>query len=107
MWLTFARFSVCGWLLAGGFLHWDQTATETSDALSVEISAYMVLTKLSHNPTAEDLGYATRIVRWLTEQQNYYGGFSSTQVHPRLVLGTDIQRGWCGADIIVLFWILL
>ncbi|XP_070684724.1 alpha-2-macroglobulin-like [Pempheris klunzingeri] len=63
----------------GGFLHWSQTATETSASLSVEISSYVLLAKLSVSPTAEDLGYGTRIVRWLTTQQNYYGGFSSTQ----------------------------
>ncbi|XP_032365437.1 alpha-2-macroglobulin [Etheostoma spectabile] len=49
-------------------------------SLSVcEISSYVLLAKLSAFPTAEDLGYASRIVRWLTSQQNYYGGFSSTQ----------------------------
>ncbi|XP_076591398.1 alpha-2-macroglobulin-like [Chaetodon auriga] len=63
----------------GGFLHWSQTATHTSASLSVEISSYVLLAKLSASPTAEDLGYAARIVRWLTGQQNYYGGFSSTQ----------------------------
>uniref|UniRef100_A0A8P4GMY4 Alpha-2-macroglobulin n=1 Tax=Dicentrarchus labrax TaxID=13489 RepID=A0A8P4GMY4_DICLA len=63
----------------GGFLHWSQTATETSASLSVEISSYVLLAKLSASPTPEDLGYAARIVRWLTGQQNYYGGFSSTQ----------------------------
>ncbi|XP_075938143.1 alpha-2-macroglobulin-like [Anarhichas minor] len=63
----------------GGFLHWSQTSTETSASLSVEISSYVLLAKLGASPTAEDLGYATRIVRWLTTQQNYYGGFSSTQ----------------------------
>ncbi|XP_073343453.1 alpha-2-macroglobulin-P-like isoform X3 [Pagrus major] len=63
----------------GGFLHWSQTATETSNSLSVEISSYALMAKLSASPTAEDLGYATRIVRWLTGQQNQYGGFSSTQ----------------------------
>ncbi|KAK2912863.1 alpha-2-macroglobulin-like [Channa argus] len=63
----------------GGFLHWSQTATETSASLSVEISSYVLLAKLSASPTAEDLGYSSRIVRWLTGQQNYYGGFSSTQ----------------------------
>uniref|UniRef100_A0A8P4GCQ1 Alpha-2-macroglobulin n=1 Tax=Dicentrarchus labrax TaxID=13489 RepID=A0A8P4GCQ1_DICLA len=62
-----------------GFLHWSQTATETSASLSVEISSYVLLAKLSASPTPEDLGYAARIVRWLTGQQNYYGGFSSTQ----------------------------
>ncbi|XP_019950602.2 alpha-2-macroglobulin-like isoform X1 [Paralichthys olivaceus] len=63
----------------GGLLHWCQTATETSASLSVEISSYVMLAKLSALPTAEDLGYSSRIVRWLTGQQNYYGGFSSTQ----------------------------
>ncbi|KAK2846829.1 hypothetical protein Q5P01_009828 [Channa striata] len=72
-----ARASVS---VLGGFLHWSQTATETSASLSVEISSYVLLAKLSASPTAEDLGYSSRIVRWLTGQQNYYGGFSSTQV---------------------------
>uniref|UniRef100_A0A671V113 Alpha-2-macroglobulin domain-containing protein n=1 Tax=Sparus aurata TaxID=8175 RepID=A0A671V113_SPAAU len=52
---------------------------ETSASLSVEISSYVLLAKLSASPTAEDLAYANRIVRWLTGQQNQYGGFSSTQ----------------------------
>ncbi|MED6277588.1 hypothetical protein CHARACLAT_015032 [Characodon lateralis] len=64
----------------GSFIHWSQTATETSASLSVEISSYVLLAKLSTSHTAEDLGYASRIVRWLTTQQNHYGGFSSTQV---------------------------
>ncbi|XP_070762047.1 alpha-2-macroglobulin-like [Enoplosus armatus] len=63
----------------GGVLHWSQTATEESASLSVEISSYVLLAKLSGSPTAEDLDDATRIVRWLTGQQNHYGGFSSTQ----------------------------
>ncbi|CAN9511029.1 unnamed protein product [Ophioblennius macclurei] len=63
----------------GGFLHWSQKATETSASLSVEISSYVLLAKLSASPTAEDLGYTSSIVRWLTRQQNSYGGFSSTQ----------------------------
>uniref|UniRef100_A0A8C9XNQ4 Alpha-2-macroglobulin-like n=1 Tax=Sander lucioperca TaxID=283035 RepID=A0A8C9XNQ4_SANLU len=66
-------------VLQEGFLHWSQIATETSASLSVEISSYVLLAKLSASPTVEDLGYASRIVRWLTSQQNYYGGFSSTQ----------------------------
>lgn len=63
----------------GGFLYWSQTAVDTSASLSVEISSYVLLAKLSASPSAEDLGYASGIVRWLTKQQNYYGGFSSTQ----------------------------
>uniref|UniRef100_UPI0037E96FAE alpha-2-macroglobulin-like n=1 Tax=Semicossyphus pulcher TaxID=241346 RepID=UPI0037E96FAE len=63
----------------GGFLHWSQSASETSTSLSVEISSYVLLAKLGASPTAEDLGVSSRIIRWLTSQQNYYGGFSSTQ----------------------------
>ncbi|XP_030601189.1 alpha-2-macroglobulin-like isoform X2 [Archocentrus centrarchus] len=63
----------------GSFLYWSQTVTETSASLSVEISSYVLLAKLSASPTVEDLGYASGIIRWLTGQQNYYGGFSSTQ----------------------------
>ncbi|XP_042342008.1 LOW QUALITY PROTEIN: alpha-2-macroglobulin-like [Plectropomus leopardus] len=63
----------------GGLLHWSQTATGDVASLSVEISSYVMLAKLGASPTTEDLGYASRIVRWLTSQQNYYGGFSSTQ----------------------------
>uniref|UniRef100_A0A3Q1K6H0 Alpha-2-macroglobulin-like n=1 Tax=Anabas testudineus TaxID=64144 RepID=A0A3Q1K6H0_ANATE len=62
-----------------GLFHWSQTAAETSASLSVEISSYVLLAKLSTSPTAEELGYSSGIVRWLTGQQNYYGGFSSTQ----------------------------
>ncbi|CAJ1066029.1 Hypothetical predicted protein [Xyrichtys novacula] len=66
-------------LQKGGYLHWSQTATDTSSSLSVEISSYVLLAILSAPPSVEELGYSTRIVRWLTTQQNYYGGFSSTQ----------------------------
>uniref|UniRef100_A0A667YQD2 Alpha-macroglobulin receptor-binding domain-containing protein n=1 Tax=Myripristis murdjan TaxID=586833 RepID=A0A667YQD2_9TELE len=66
----------------GGFIFWTQKATETqtSDSLSVEISAYVLLAKLSASSTSrEELGSASGIVRWLASQQNSYGGFSSTQ----------------------------
>ncbi|XP_055082249.1 alpha-2-macroglobulin-like protein 1 isoform X1 [Periophthalmus magnuspinnatus] len=63
----------------GGFLHWSQKSDETSASLSVEISSYVLLAKLSWAPNKQDLGYASPIVRWLTKQQNYYGGYSSTQ----------------------------
>uniref|UniRef100_A0AAQ6ILG4 Uncharacterized protein n=1 Tax=Anabas testudineus TaxID=64144 RepID=A0AAQ6ILG4_ANATE len=63
----------------GGLFHWSQTAAETSASLSVEISSYVLLAKLSASPTGEELIYSSRIVKWLTGQQNYYGGFSSTQ----------------------------
>ncbi|CAL8372004.1 unnamed protein product, partial [Gadus morhua 'NCC'] len=62
----------------GGNLYWSQRS-EKSMSLSVEISSYVLLATLSATPTTADLGYASRIVRWLTSQQNSYGGFSSTQ----------------------------
>ncbi|XP_077468386.1 alpha-2-macroglobulin-like [Stigmatopora argus] len=62
-----------------GFIHWSQKSTDTSQSLSVEITSYVLLAKLGSSPTVEDLGYASGIVRWLTSQQNYYGGFASTQ----------------------------
>ncbi|XP_071760183.2 murinoglobulin-2-like [Centroberyx gerrardi] len=55
----------------------------TTALLEMNMSASLVLpeglAKLSASPTTEDLGYASRIVRWLASQQNSYGGFSSTQ----------------------------
>nr|XP_014347018.1 PREDICTED: complement C4-like [Latimeria chalumnae] len=46
-----------------------------SSAISVETTAYGLLHALLKN----DISYANPIVRWLTEQQNYGGGFYSTQ----------------------------
>uniref|UniRef100_A0A673Y2F1 Alpha-2-macroglobulin-like n=1 Tax=Salmo trutta TaxID=8032 RepID=A0A673Y2F1_SALTR len=67
-------------LQEGALLHWTQTSSETSASLAVEISSYVLLASLSASPlSATDLGYASRIVRWLVRQQNAYGGFSSTQ----------------------------
>lgn len=71
-------------LSAGSFLHWDRRESKDAESVSVEIAAYVILAKLSAAPSDKDIGYATRIVRWLTGQQNYYGGFSSTQVQPKL-----------------------
>ncbi|XP_034557112.1 alpha-2-macroglobulin-like isoform X3 [Notolabrus celidotus] len=66
-------------LKQGDFIHWSQTGTDSSSSLCVEISSYVLLSVLSVSPSAEELGFASSIVRWLTTQQNYYGGFSSTQ----------------------------
>ncbi|KAI5098854.1 alpha-2-macroglobulin-like [Silurus meridionalis] len=63
-----------------GQLHWSQSALDDADALSVEISSYVLLAVLTTAElSAADLGYANRIVSWLVKQQNPYGGFSSTQ----------------------------
>lgn len=67
---------------SGGLLHWSQSSSETSPSLEVEISSYVLLASLSASSrSTSDLGYASRIVRWLVRQQNAYGGFSSTQVY--------------------------
>uniref|UniRef100_A0A3B4ZTM2 Alpha-macroglobulin receptor-binding domain-containing protein n=1 Tax=Stegastes partitus TaxID=144197 RepID=A0A3B4ZTM2_9TELE len=56
----------------------ESSSSETA-SLSVEITSYVLMAKLSASPSIDELGYASSIVRWLTRQQNYYGGFSSTQ----------------------------
>ncbi|MCI4385780.1 hypothetical protein PGIGA_G00054650 [Pangasianodon gigas] len=67
-------------LILDGRLHWSQSGSDDSSALSVEISSYVLLAVLTAGQdTAADLGYANRIVSWLVKQQNPYGGFSSTQ----------------------------
>lgn len=75
-------------VFVGDLLYWEQTSGEDAPSLSVEISSYMVLAQLSANPTLEELGYATRIIRWISTKQNYYGGFYSTQVRGT---GWDLQ----------------
>ncbi|KAM9443290.1 complement C4-B-like [Salvelinus alpinus] len=46
-----------------------------AEAISVETTAYALLQTVAE----EDVLYATRIARWLTEQRQYGGGFRSTQ----------------------------
>ncbi|XP_075863792.1 pregnancy zone protein-like isoform X1 [Microcebus murinus] len=47
----------------------------------VEMTSYVLLAYLTVQPapSSEDLLVASRIVKWITKQQNPYGGFSSTQ----------------------------
>ncbi|XP_010010873.1 PREDICTED: pregnancy zone protein-like, partial [Nestor notabilis] len=46
----------------------------------VEMTAYVLLAYLSQSQVSSaDLGTASQIVRWLSKQQNPYGGFASTQ----------------------------
>ncbi|XP_007469563.1 PREDICTED: alpha-2-macroglobulin-like [Lipotes vexillifer] len=50
-------------------------------SVEVEMTAYTLLAYLTAQPapSSEDLSVATRIVKWITKQQNPRGGFSSTQ----------------------------
>ncbi|XP_020849903.1 alpha-2-macroglobulin [Phascolarctos cinereus] len=47
----------------------------------VEMTSYVLLAHLTGFPvpSPEDLSMASRIVKWITKQQNPHGGFSSTQ----------------------------
>ncbi|XP_045929763.1 alpha-2-macroglobulin isoform X2 [Micropterus dolomieu] len=66
----------------GGTRHWDRAGASGKglDSLEVEMTSYVLLALLS-GPALPDFGldYSSGIVRWLAQQQNPYGGFSSTQ----------------------------
>uniref|UniRef100_A0A8C0JZK1 Pregnancy zone protein-like n=1 Tax=Canis lupus dingo TaxID=286419 RepID=A0A8C0JZK1_CANLU len=50
-------------------------------SVEVEMTSYLLLAYLTASPapSSEDLSVASRIVKWITKQQNANGGFSSTQ----------------------------
>ncbi|XP_039360069.1 alpha-2-macroglobulin-like protein 1 isoform X14 [Mauremys reevesii] len=72
---------------AGGQLHWQRKVKalpspygNQAPSAEVEMTAYVLLAYLSlPNVSAADMATAVQIVRWLSKQQNPYGGFSSTQ----------------------------
>ncbi|XP_029111710.1 alpha-2-macroglobulin-like [Scleropages formosus] len=68
--------------ISGGSWQWQHldTSSKKTDSLEVEMASYMLLALLS-GPQLPGfgLGYASVLVRWLVQQQNPYGGFSSTQ----------------------------
>nr|XP_009001823.3 pregnancy zone protein isoform X1 [Callithrix jacchus]XP_035111591.2 pregnancy zone protein isoform X1 [Callithrix jacchus]XP_035111594.2 pregnancy zone protein isoform X1 [Callithrix jacchus]XP_054094105.1 pregnancy zone protein isoform X1 [Callithrix jacchus]XP_054094106.1 pregnancy zone protein isoform X1 [Callithrix jacchus]XP_054094107.1 pregnancy zone protein isoform X1 [Callithrix jacchus] len=49
--------------------------------MEVEMASYVLLAYVTVQPapSSEDLSVASRIVKWITKQQNPHGGFSSTQ----------------------------
>ncbi|XP_057580194.1 complement C5-like [Hippopotamus amphibius kiboko] len=53
----------------------DSSAPNTGTARMVEITAYALLTSLS----LKDMNYVNPIIKWLSEEQRYGGGFYSTQ----------------------------
>uniref|UniRef100_A0A8C2WD89 Alpha-2-macroglobulin-like protein 1 n=1 Tax=Cyclopterus lumpus TaxID=8103 RepID=A0A8C2WD89_CYCLU len=58
----------------------DARGEEALDSLAVEMTSYVLLALLSGPPTPGfGLDYSSGIVRWLAQNQNPYGGFSSTQ----------------------------
>nr|XP_019569050.1 PREDICTED: alpha-2-macroglobulin-like isoform X1 [Rhinolophus sinicus] len=58
--------------------HFYQTQAPSAE---VEMTSYVLLAYLTAQPapTSEELTAASRIVKWITKQQNSQGGFSSTQ----------------------------
>lgn len=58
--------------------HFYQTQAPSAE---VEMTSYVLLAHLTAQPapTSEELIAASRIVKWITKQQNSHGGFSSTQ----------------------------
>ncbi|KAH1174101.1 hypothetical protein KIL84_002245, partial [Mauremys mutica] len=53
----------------------------------VEMTAYVLLAYLSlPNVSAADMATTAQIVRWLSKQQNPYGGFASTQLEKQLLV---------------------
>ncbi|XP_077779224.1 alpha-2-macroglobulin-like isoform X3 [Podarcis muralis] len=76
-----------------GSLHWQRPGKKEVDthfsffgpprapSAEVEMTAYALLSYLTKQPapSQEELGTATRVVKWLSRQQNPTGGFSSTQ----------------------------
>jgi hypothetical protein len=48
----------------------------TTEAITVETTAYALLTAVAH----KDAEWADSAACWLTSQENYGGGFKSTQV---------------------------
>ncbi|XP_044855790.1 alpha-2-macroglobulin-like protein 1 isoform X2 [Mauremys mutica] len=72
---------------AGGQLHWQRKVKALpspygiqAPSAEVEMTAYVLLAYLSlPNVSAADMATTAQIVRWLSKQQNPYGGFASTQ----------------------------
>uniref|UniRef100_A0A8I5Y1T7 Murinoglobulin 1 like 1 n=1 Tax=Rattus norvegicus TaxID=10116 RepID=A0A8I5Y1T7_RAT len=72
-------------------IHWERPQKPTksegylytpqASSAEVEMSAYVVLARLTAQPapSPEDLALSMGTIKWLTKQQNSYGGFSSTQ----------------------------
>ncbi|NXW38420.1 A2ML1 protein, partial [Phaetusa simplex] len=68
------------WRRKGKALPSSQPSWAAAAPAEVEMTAYVLLAYLSQPQVSSDnLGTASQIVRWLSRQQNPYGGFASTQ----------------------------
>ncbi|XP_053479921.1 alpha-2-macroglobulin-like protein 1 [Ictalurus furcatus] len=68
-------------IVSGGGRHWSRVDSgSVTDSLEVEITSYVLLALMSGPQLSGfGLGYSSSIVRWLSQQQNPFGGFRSTQ----------------------------
>ncbi|XP_053536527.1 alpha-2-macroglobulin-like protein 1 [Ictalurus punctatus] len=68
-------------IVSGGGRYWSRVDSgSVTDSLEVEMTSYVLLALMSGPQLSGfDLGYSTSIVRWLSQQQNAFGGFASTQ----------------------------
>ncbi|NXV95432.1 A2ML1 protein, partial [Calonectris borealis] len=68
------------WRRKGKALPPSQPSWAAAAPAEVEMTAYVLLAYLSQpHVSSADMGTASQIVRWLSKQQNPYGGFASTQ----------------------------
>ncbi|NXV50443.1 A2ML1 protein, partial [Uria aalge] len=68
------------WRRKGKALPSSEPSWAAAAPAEVEMTAYVLLAYLSQPQVSSDnLGTASQIVRWLSRQQNPYGGFASTQ----------------------------
>ncbi|CAH2323034.1 alpha-2-macroglobulin 1 [Pelobates cultripes] len=58
------------------FKHWE---IEDSRSGNIEITSYVLLALLEQQLSSKEIEEATKIMNWILQQQNLYGGFSSTQ----------------------------
>ncbi|TTQ23542.1 Alpha-2-macroglobulin-like protein 1 [Bagarius yarrelli] len=68
-------------IVSGGGRHWSRTSDGSqTDSLEVEVTSYVLLALMSGPQLSGfGLGYSTSIVYWLSQQQNAFGGYASTQ----------------------------
>ncbi|XP_060738506.1 alpha-2-macroglobulin-like protein 1 [Tachysurus vachellii] len=67
-------------IVSGGGRHWSRTDGSVTDSLEVEMTSYVLLALMSGPELPGfDLDYSASIVQWLSQQQNAFGGFVSTQ----------------------------
>ncbi|XP_047655768.1 alpha-2-macroglobulin-like protein 1 isoform X2 [Tachysurus fulvidraco] len=68
-------------IVSGGGRHWSRVSDgSVTDSLEVEMTSYVLLSLMSgHQLYGYGLSYSISIVHWLSQQQNSFGGFASTQ----------------------------